>query len=154
MPTPGTTYYYFIKKFLNPPYSVEWNTNDNFPIYRYSGALLLLAEALVYQNKNGEALPYINQVRARAGLDPLSEATKENVANEMRHELAFENHRWTDLIRNGNAVEVLNAKGVRMKALYGWLLPTSFNVDANRLLYAIPFREMQINNTLVQNPGY
>jgi hypothetical protein len=153
-PAPGTTYYYFIKKFLNPPYSVEWNTNDNFPVYRYSGALLLLAEALVYQNKNVEALPYVNQVRARAGLPPLTAATKENVAREMRHELAFENRRWTDLIRNGTAVEVLNAKGTRMKALYGWLLPTSFNVDANRLLYAIPFREMQINNNLVQNPGY
>jgi hypothetical protein len=35
-----------------------------------------------------------------------------------------------------------------------WLLPSSFNVDANRLQYAIPFREMQINNNLVQNPGY
>lgn len=153
-PTSGYTYYYFIKKYLHPPYTVEWNINDNWPVYRYSGALLLLAECLVDENKNSEALPYLNQVRRRAGLPDLSQATSENVANEMRHELAFENHRWTDLIRIGKAVEVLNAKGVRMRALYGWLLPNSFNVTENKLIYAIPFREMSVNNKLVQNPGY
>jgi len=153
-PTTGKPFFYFIKKYLHGPYAVEWNTDDNWPVYRYSGALLLLAECLLEQNKAAEALPYINQVRNRAGLTPLSVVTKENVANEMRHELAFENHRWTDLIRTGKAVEKLNAKGVRMKALYGWLLPNTFNVTENRLKYAIPFREMLINNKLVQNPGY
>lgn len=153
-PTPGRTFYYFIKKYLHPPFTVEWNTNDNWPVFRYSGALLLLAECLVAQNKASAALPYLNQVRKRTGLPDLGIATKENVANEMRHELAFENHRWTDLIRNGTAVAVLTEKGKRMKALYGWLLPSAFNVTENRLVYAIPFREMQINNQLKQNPGY
>ena len=153
-PSPGKTYYYFVKKYLHPPYTVEWNTDDNWPVYRYAGALLLLAECLVAQNKNAQALPYLNQVRVRAGLPELTEATSENVAVEMRHELAFENRRWTDLIRTGKAVEVLNAKGVRMKELYGWLLPNTFNVTEERLIYPIPYREMQINNNLVQNPGY
>lgn len=154
-PTPGKTYYYFVNKYLHPPYSVEWNTDDNWPVYRYSGALLLLAECLVNENKPGEALPYLNQVRRRAGLSDLSVATSDNVANEMRHELAFENHRWTDLIRIGKAVEVMNAKGTRMKALYGWLLPGTFNVTENRLIYAIPYREILINNKLSpNNPGY
>lgn len=153
-PSPGKVYYYFIKKFLHPPYSVEWNTDDNWPVYRYSGALLLLAESLVQQGKSSEALPYINQVRTRAGLAPLSSVTLEDIANEMRHELAFENHRWTDLIRHGKAIEVLNAKGVRLKELYGWLLPVSFNVTEERLIYAIPDREILINNNLTQNPGY
>lgn len=154
VPEPGKGYYYFIKKYLHPPYQVEYNTDDNWPIFRYSGALLLLAECLVAEGKNAEALPYLNKVRKRAGLDPLSAATKKNVADEMRHELAFENHRWTDLIRNGEAIEVLNAKGVRMKALHEWLLPSTFNVTQNRLIYAIPFRELQINSKLTQNPGY
>ena len=147
-------FYYFVKKYLHPPYQVEYNTDDNWPVFRYSGALLLLAECLVAEGKNGEALTYLNQVRTRAGLPGLAEATKLNVSNEMRHELAFENHRWTDLIRNNMAIDVLNAKGVRLKALYGFLLPATFNVTQNRLIYAIPFRELQINNKLVQNPGY
>ena len=116
--------------------------------------MLLLAECLVKQGKNGEALPYLNQVRKRAGLANLASANDDNVANEMRHELAFENHRWTDLVRNGKAVETLNAKGKQLKSLYGWLLPASFNVTNNRLIYAIPSREVQINSNLVQNPGY
>ncbi|GAA4319982.1 RagB/SusD family nutrient uptake outer membrane protein [Compostibacter hankyongensis] len=153
-PPSGKAYFYFIKKYLHPPYAVEWNTDDNWPVYRYSGALLLLAECLVAQNKSPEALPYLNQVRKRAGLPDMTVATKESVADEMRHELAFENHRWTDLIRNGNAVNVLNEKGERLKALYGWLLPASFKVTENRLIYAIPSREIQINSNLVQNPGY
>ena len=153
-PAPGLGYYYFIKKYLHPPYQVEYNTDDNWPVYRYSGALLLLAECLVNEGKAGDALPYLNQVRQRAGLPALEEATKLNVSDEMRHELAFENHRWTDLIRNDMAIDVLNAKGVREKALNGWLLPITFNVTKKRLIYAIPFREIQINTNLVQNPEY
>jgi hypothetical protein len=155
-PTPGLDHYYFVKKYNHPPYpvNVAFNTDDDWPVYRYSGALLLLAECLVDENKSGDALPYLNQVRARAGLPALAAATAENVANEMRHEVAFENHRWTDLIRYGTAVQVLNAKGVAEKALNGWLLPQSFNVTADRLIYAIPLREIQINSKLTQNPGY
>ncbi|HLA51739.1 MAG TPA: RagB/SusD family nutrient uptake outer membrane protein, partial [Flavitalea sp.] len=152
--TPGLTYFYMIKKYFHPPYDVEFNTPDNFPIFRYSGALLLLAECLVTEGKAGEALPYLNQVRARAGLSAAAEATADNVADEMRHELAFENHRWTDLIRIGKAIELITAKGDRLKALYGWLLPASFNVTEEKFVYPIPSREIQINNQLTQNPGY
>jgi hypothetical protein len=154
VPSAATPYFYFINKYLHPPYTVEFNTDDNWPVFRYSGALLLLAECLVAENKSGEALPYLNQVRKRAGLADLGVATADNVANEMRHELAFENRRWIDLIRYGKAVEVLNAKGAQMKALNGWLLQSAFKVTPERLIYAIPSREIQINKNLVQNPGY
>jgi len=154
IPTTGKDYFYFVKKYYHPPYAQGLNTGDNFPIYRYSGALLLLAECLVEQNKAGEALPYINQVRARAGLAPLTAVTKDDVANEMRHELAFENHRWTDLIRTGKAIEVMTKFGVEMKKLYPFLLPTAFNVTNDKLIYPFYYREMNTNKNLVQNPGY
>jgi hypothetical protein len=153
-PAAGITGTYMIKKYFHPPYSTEFNTPDDWPVFRYSGALLLLSECLVQENKNALALTYLNQVRQRAGLPALAAATVDNVANETRHELAFENHRWTDLIRIGKAIEVSNAKGVRLKALYGWLLPTSFNVTPNKLIFPIPAREIQINTQLTQNPGY
>lgn len=153
-PVAGKAHYYFVKKYLWPPYAKEFNTDSNWPVFRYSDALLLLAECLVEQNKAAEALPYLNQVRKRAGLPNLSVATKENIAAERRHELAFENHRWTDLIRTGKAVEVMNAFGVTMKSLYGFILPTAFNVTQDRLIYPIPYRELQINTNLEQNSGY
>lgn len=153
-PTAGKGYFYFVKKYYHPPHSMGFNSGDNFPVYRYSGALLLLAECLVEQNKADEALPYLNQVRSRAGLDPLPAATKENVANEMRHELAFENHRWTDLIRTGKAIEVMTSKGEEMKSLHAWLLPAAFNITEDRLIYPFTYRELQVNKYLIQNPGY
>ncbi|WP_316745048.1 RagB/SusD family nutrient uptake outer membrane protein [Pedobacter antarcticus] len=153
-PAAGTGYYYFIKKYLHPPFQVEFNTNDNWPVFRYSGALLLLAECLVAEGKNAEALQYVNMVRTRAGLANLSAVNKQVVSDEMRHELAFENHRWTDLVRNGLAIEAITAKGVRSKALYGWILPNAFTITPEKFIYAIPIREIQINNKLVQNPGY
>jgi hypothetical protein len=141
-PTSGKDYFYFVRKYYHPPYSQGLNTGDNFPIYRYSGALMLLAECLVEQNKTAEALT------------SLSIVTKENVANEMRHELAFENHRWTDLIRTGKAIEVMTKFGIEMKKLYPWLLPTAFNVTENRLIYPFYYRELNVNKNLVQNKGY
>ncbi|MFD1141130.1 RagB/SusD family nutrient uptake outer membrane protein [Larkinella insperata] len=153
-PAPGKVYRYMIRKYFHPPYDIAFNTPDNFPIYRYSGALLLLAECLVQQNKAATALPYLNQVRRRAGLPDAPAATLEAVSNEMRHELAFENHRWQDLIRIGKAIEVATAKGTRLKAQYGWILPSAFTVTQQKLLNPIPFRELQINKALVQNPGY
>lgn len=147
-------FHYFIRKYLHPPYETEWDQPENFPVFRYSGALLLLSENLVHQGKSGDALPYINEVRNRAGLPSLSSVDEEDVSNEMRHELAFENHRWTDLIRIGKAVEVLQAKGDRMKEIHSRLGSDAFDVNEDRLIYAIPERELEINDDLEQNPGY
>lgn len=153
-PTEGNDFLYFVRKYYHPPYQYSLRAHDNFPIYRYAGALLLLAENLVAQNRSAEALPYVNQVRARAGLPALTQVTAEDVANEMRHELAFENHRWTDLIRTGKAIETMTEFGERMRALYPWILPAEFDVKEERLVYAFPLREIQINYLLEQNPGY
>ncbi|ACT93514.1 RagB/SusD family nutrient uptake outer membrane protein [Dyadobacter fermentans] len=153
-PKAGKAFRYMIRKYFHPPYDIAFNTPDNFPVYRYSGALLLLAECLVQQNKAAAALPYLNQVRRRAGLPDLGAATLDAVSKEMRHELAFENRRWQDLIRIGKAIEVATAKGNRLKAQYGWILPAAFNVTPQKLLDPIPFRETQINTQLEQNPGY
>ena len=153
-PAAGKDFRYFVKKHYHPPYTYSLRADDNFPVYRYSGALLLLSEALVKQGKNAEALPYINQVRERAGLKPLASVTLNDVMDEMRHELAFENKRWTDLIRNDQAIEKMTAFGKTMKALYPWILPSAFNVTKERFVYAFPRREMDINYLLEQNPGY
>ena len=153
-PVEGEAAHFFVRKYYHPPYKYSLRAGENFPVYRYAGALLLLAENLVAQNRASEALPYVNQVRQRAGLPALASVNEKAVADEMRHELAFENHRWTDLIRTGKAIETMSAFGQTMKAKYGWILPAAFNVTENRLVYAFPLREMQINNLLEQNPGY
>lgn len=152
----------FTRKYYYPPYpALNQNTDQNWPLYRYSDVLLMLAECLNETGKPGEALPFLNQVRTRAfgagnGQITVTDPTalRTIIAHERRVELAFENKRYQDLIRTGQAIPVLTAYGAKMKQQYGYLLPQTYNVTQNRLLYAIPLREIQLNPKLVQNPGY
>ena len=113
---------------------------NNWPVFRYSDVLLMLAEAL---GENTEAYTYINQVRTRAGLTSISASTPgsfvDKLLQERRVELAFENHRWPDLLRMKKAEEVMSAQG---KSING------------KLLLAIPQRELDLNSNFIQNPGY
>ena len=134
------------------------NTDDNWPVYRYAGALLLLAEAQNEQGKTANALANLNLVRTRAGL-PAATATDQNslrdiIAHERRIELAFENQRWHDLVRTGKAIDVMNAYGVKLKQQYSYLTSDSYNVTQDRLLFPIPKSEILTNPQLTQNHGY
>ena len=148
--------YAFIKKYLHA-HNLENNTDDDFPVYRYAETLLSLAEVLNEENKSAEALLYLNQVRARAGLPASKESDQTKlrtiIAHERRMELAFENKRWLDLVRTGKAIETMNDNGIYLKARFNHLLPQSYKVTQNRLVFAIPQREILIGG-LEQNPGY
>ena len=146
-------YRYFVKKYWHS-HGKAYNTDENWPMYRYSDALLLLSECLFNQGKADLGLPYLNQVRVRAGLTPVGSLTDDIIANERRHELAFEAHRWFDLLRTGKAIEVMTTYGERMKSMYSNLQERTYNVTQDRLLYPIPYRETQLDEGLIQNPGY
>jgi hypothetical protein len=157
VPEEGKTGVPYIKKYLHP-HSLPKNTDDNWPVYRYSDALLLLAETLNEQNRAGEALGYLNPVRNRAGLDDVTTTNQSElraiIAHERRVELAFENHRWHDLVRTGKAIPVMTAYGNALKQQYNYLSVNSYEVTENRLLFGIPVYEIEINPDLSQNPGY
>ena len=99
----------------------------------------------------------INQIRNRAGLADLTSATVTNQAefrlaieNERRWELAFENHRWPDLVRTGRAVEIMNGHVTETSNI-----PVTLSVSANQLLYPVPQNEIDTNPALLpQNTGY
>ena len=143
----------FINKYRWPHTKVN-NTDDNWPVYRYADALLLLAENLVAQSRAGEATQYVNQVRNRAGLADIASVTAEVVANERRHELAFENHRWHDLVRTGKAIEVMTAYGTYIKSVDMLVPEDSYRMTPEKLLFPIPHREIATNPEIKQNPGY
>ncbi len=148
----------YIKKYLHLPHVATNNSNDNWPVYRYSDALLLLAEALNEQNKSSAALTSLNMVRVRAGLSVSTETNQANlraiIFHERRVELAFENHRWHDLVRTGNAIPVMTAYGIKAKAAYTNLPSNAFTITNEKLLFPIPQSEREINPGLTQNPGY
>jgi hypothetical protein len=160
--------------FVNIPYVKKYNhgftqvgqTNDNFPLLRYADVLLMIAECLNEQGfaANGEAFDLLNQVRTRAGLqkktagnaDPAlninsQAAFRDAVFHERQVELAFENHRWYDLLRTGNAVTVMKAHGIVEKQQHTYIPANAYQVTANRLLLPIPQTDVNLDN-LEQNP--
>ncbi len=110
----------------------------------------MYAEALNESNQTAAALPFINQVRKRAGLPALAGLTKAELTlalgRERRVEFLLEGHRWFDLLRTGRALEVMNA--------YFKKEGLKFTMAAHEVLMPIPLREIDINPNLGQNPGY
>ena len=134
----------YVKKYIGA-HAVRFQTANNFPVYRYSDVLLMLAESLNESGfaASGEAEGYLNQIRKRAGLadkKPTSQADfRAAVAQERRVELAFENHRWFDLLRYGTAEATMKAHGTKEKAAKTTVNAASYNTI--NLLYLYPQRE-------------
>ncbi|SDI34861.1 RagB/SusD family nutrient uptake outer membrane protein [Chryseobacterium jejuense] len=127
---------------------------QNFYILRYADIILLQAEAGVRTGDFTGAAGYLNQVRTRVGLAPVTISSETDgigkVLNERKLELAFEGHRWFDLKRTGAALSVLS----QQKDGNGNILPYAGNINQNRLLWPIPQGQRDNNQNLTQNPGY
>ena len=146
----------YIKKYVHSPLPATTGSSDDFPIYRYSEALLLLAESLNEQGKSSAALAPLNRIRTRAGLDPVTVTDqaqlRDTIWHERRLELAFENHRWEDLMRSGKALDVINAFGVKIRQEIAYLPTDSHVVTTHNLLFPIPQDNIDLNPKLTQNP--
>ncbi|MDR6783337.1 hypothetical protein ABIE26_000175 [Pedobacter africanus] len=122
------------------------NTTEYSIITRLEEVYLLLAEALVQQDKIEGALPYVNKTRERASLLPLEmPLTKENALKE----IGFENrrefftemgHRFFDLKRTGKLDATLQNKP---------------NWKSYHRFWPIPQKDILLNvNLKPQNEGY
>ncbi|MCM5663865.1 RagB/SusD family nutrient uptake outer membrane protein [Galbibacter mesophilus] len=120
----------------------------NYPVFRYADARLMLAECLVETGDITSGLNIVNnEIRPRTGLTETVDATSkeealEKIAIERRLELAFENHRWFDLVRTGKAVETMKAHGDDLLALKPHLTQ-GLEYENIRTLLAIPFNQVQ-----------
>jgi len=76
------------------------NMDNDYPILRYGDVLLMKAEATARESGNwSDALPEVNQIRTRAGLDPLGSLDEESFFEERGKEMFMESIRRTDMIR-------------------------------------------------------
>ncbi len=100
-----------------PKYSIEkfgqpfGPTPKDFDILymRYPEVLLIFAEAQIRASGNNtdpDALSALNQVKMRAGLDPVTSATWQDVVWEKAWENAGEYSRWYDIVRTETLDEV------------------------------------------------
>ena len=147
----STTGYNVRKFLLNKTQSPDFNTsNQNWVVSRYADVLLMEAEALNEQGRTQEAEEPLYQVRRRAGLinradveGLTQEQMRDKIIHERRIELAFEGHRWFDMIRYPNyyALNFLHSIGKTA-------------ATTKHLLFPIPMQEREANELLTQNPGY
>jgi len=119
--------YYTTDGFRAIPYDPEWSSTDltikkyrgarnvvpdnhaphfqadfnNERWFRFAELKLLYAEALIESGRDMEARQQINHIRTRAELENLPDSADlmEALMHEKRVELAFEGHRWFDIVR-------------------------------------------------------
>jgi len=134
----------FTKKYLAVTPAIN-DSKVNWKVIRYADVLLMYAEALNENGKTPLAIPYINQIRKRAGLPEYTTLTQADarikIASERRFELGMEGVRWFDLVRTGKAMEVM----------------APFGIKPHMEVFPLPLIEIQIINDasiLPQNPGY
>ncbi|WP_405383095.1 RagB/SusD family nutrient uptake outer membrane protein [Maribacter sp. LLG6340-A2] len=109
---------------------------------RLGDVILMYAEALNENGNTEDALTELNKIRDRAGLDDSpaeSQAeVRQAIQDERRLELAFEGHRWFDLVRTGTVDTEMGE-----------------SVNPNYYLFPIPISEVLASGGVItQNPGY
>lgn len=159
----------YVRKYYDVASSGSDNGN-NWIELRLADVYLLYAEALVRSGgSKATAIESINKIRQRARNtvgDPAIEAPPNllvdyqvgdfnsdealllAIEKERRVELAFENHRWFDLVRTGRAKEMMLTE----QKLDGY---PDFTWSDDALAYPIPMTTMQSNpQKIIQNKGY
>lgn len=133
---------YFGRK--TEPYCKTENTDrlpKNIHILRYAEVLLINAEAAVQLGNLGAAQSALDLVRQRAGLSSVG-ANINTVWAERRVELAMEQDRFFDIVRQGRAGQLLRALGKTF-------------VDGKNEVFPIPQTEIELSGgKLTQNIGY
>lgn len=145
LPNPYYNYKAYVSR-TSESYFDRGQSNKNLRVLRYGDLLLIKAEV---ENELGDttaAKAALNQVRVRAGLQPVNAGSQANlrelIYKERKVELAMEHDRTFDLRRTGRAGAVLRALGKNY-------------VDGKHDLFPIPQRQIDLSGgKLTQNPMY
>ena len=169
---------YYLKKFLTDGLNLTQGqtAQHNWIAYRFAEILLNYAEAVNeawgpsvvpagYPGSAAQALQYVRN-RASLSLPAVDAGTVDSFRNAVKHErqveLAFEDHRYWDLLRWKDAMTVLNqpVKGVKVSrsgSTYSYRVVDVADRTFAARNYYLPLMRSEIENaagTLEQNPGY
>lgn len=120
---------------------------DDYIHLRISEMVLIQAEAQLNMNGVGAAIDRLNDLRSQrnaSDLDPANfdfESAYDEILAERRRELVAEGHRFFDLKRLGRDIQKPLGQD-----------PIPFNDP--RILDDLPTSQLDVNEELVQNPGY
>jgi len=176
-------YYVTLKQNVDPAllgtYLIKssfWATSMNRIVFRYADVLLMRAEAMAQLGNTQEAINLVNRLRTRAASSTQmisnypsrygvkfycknysgsfsKEQTLKIVKMERRLELAMESERFFDLVRWGEAAQVLNAYYATEKAKCNIYEEARFTANKNEYL-PIPYQQFSAaNGNYKQNCG-
>lgn len=175
---------YAVAKVLHPQATVSPTQNKTvgypYPLIRLAELYLSYAEAYVglHGEISGQALDYLNEVRSRAGLPtfqasygliggmPTGDELMKAMRREITSEFMFEGHmshnykRWLIATKEWAGMENgmigLNAEGKTAEDFYKETVLKSqpFIFEAKQYLFPIPQTAIDVNQKLVQNPGW
>ncbi len=136
----------------------------NWIVYRLADVLLMKAEALSQLGSYKQAADILNEIRERAGLQPVAIANspvayEDATLEERTRELAFEGKRWFDLLRMGRRNNY-ERKGKLVEVIVSNVPSTQKRILSAKLnnplgwYFPIYQNEIERNKNLVQNPFY
>ncbi len=145
--TNGYAFMKFLNRTSDGGYGQELGFVDtDFPMMRYADVLLMAAECQAH-GATIDGLAAFNQVRERAGLNPVFSLTLDEILDERGRELYQECWRRSDLIRFG-----------KFHSGYNWQwkgeTQDGRDVEKYRCLFPIPDSDRLANSNLQQNEGY
>lgn len=153
-----------------------WASSMNRIVFRYADVILMRAEAYAQLNESAEAIKLVNQIRSRAANSTQmissypskygvkfycknysgsysAEETLKIVKMERRLELAMESERFLDLVRWGDAANVLNEYFDQEKYRCNIYEGANFTANKNEYL-PIPYQQVAAaNGNYKQNCG-
>lgn len=170
LPWNATMTGYYLHKFIDPSKSVNLRTDDlstnPWIFFRYGEILLNYAEAKFELGDEETAREYINLIRARVNMPPVTSSgidLRDRIRHERRIELAFEGHRFFDVRRWKILEEVSSRQIIGMqirKAANGeksYTIKTVAPVVYYEQHLRLPIPRTEIDKSggaLTQNTGY
>ncbi|MDD4515771.1 RagB/SusD family nutrient uptake outer membrane protein [Massilibacteroides sp.] len=116
---------FYVRKYLDetPSSGTRGRGSEMWmPRFRMSEAYMIATEA-AFELNNDKAIDYINAVRERAGVQPLTTLVFDNIVHENRVEFAFEDHRYWDMKRWRLADKIWNGNNNDEQARHRRLWP-------------------------------
>ena len=133
------------------------NFESNRVYWRLADIILLRAECRVRQNDRNGAIADLNRIRERAcgnknqnypcehdRLQGLDRDLQRAIFREREKELIFENHRWFDIVRNGNDY-------IRRELPMGYQTLTDQDIADGAMYYAVYSQSFRNNDLIRQN---
>jgi hypothetical protein len=138
---------------------------NDWPMMRYADVILMLAEVNMYKGNTADAINYLNMVRARAKMPDYATSMnnaayaaicptlKLAILHERRVELAFEHHRWFDLLRFFSINDLVSYMHAKPRANFN--LENIANFSPKDEYFPIPYNETILDPAkMYQNTGY